>query len=317
MNPIDTTASFWLPGKFSTMAPDIDGLFYFIYWCSVFLFVLVVTAMTFFAVRYRRRGKVGLTSNFVHNTPMEILWSVIPAIPIVVVFIWGSRDFVRLHTMPGNAVEVKVTAQKWFWTFDYPEGANSVNELVVPVSKPVKLTMSSQDVIHSLFVPGFRVKQDILPNRYTQLWFEPVAIGSFDLYCAEFCGKGHSEMIAKVKVVSDSEFVKWQDAQNKPPEGMALADWGGLLIKQKGCATCHSIDGSTNTCPTLKGVFGHEVLMTDGSRVVADENYVRESILDPRAKVVNGFQPVMPTYQGVIKDRHIDAIIEYLKTLAK
>lgn len=317
MNAIDTTAGFWLPGKFSTMAPDIDGLFYFIYYCSVFLFVLVVVAMTFFAIRYRRRGKVTLTSDFVHNTPMEILWSVIPAIPIVVVFVWGSKDFVRLHTMPGNAIEVKVTAQKWFWTFDYPDGANSVNELVVPVSKPIKMTMSSQDVIHSFFVPQFRVKQDVLPNRYTQLWFEPVAIGTFDLYCAEFCGKGHSEMIAKVRVVSDSEFVKWQDAQNKPPEGMGLEDYGALLLKQKGCATCHSVDGSTGTCPTLKGVFGHEVLMTDGKRVLADENYIRESILDPRAKVVNGYQPVMPTYQGVIKDRHIDAIIAYMKTLAK
>ena len=317
MTPLDTTASFWLPGKFSTMAPDIDGLFYFIYYCSVFLFVLVVVAMTFFAIRFRRQGKVSKTSSFTHNTPMEILWSVIPAIPIVVVFIWGSRDFVRLHTMPGNAVEVKVTAQKWFWTFDYPDGANSVNELVVPVSKPAKLTMSSQDVIHSFFVPGFRVKQDVLPNRYTQLWFEPVATGTFELYCAEFCGKGHSEMLATVRVVSDSEFVKWLDAQNKPPEGMGLEDYGALLIKQKGCATCHSVDGSTNTCPTLKGVFGHEVLLADGSRVVADENYIRESILDPRAKVVNGFQPVMPTYQGIVKDRHIDAIIAYLKTLAK
>jgi cytochrome c oxidase subunit 2 len=182
VNGIDTTASFWLPGQFSTMAPDVDALFYFIYYCSVFLFALVVAAMIFFVIRYRRRGKVTLTSGFTHSTPMEILWSVIPTIPIVVVFFWGSRDYVRMHAMPGNALEVKVTAQKWFWSFDYPDGASSVNELVVPVNKPVKLTMSSQDVIHCLFVPQFRLKQDILPDRYTQLWFQSVAKGTFDLY---------------------------------------------------------------------------------------------------------------------------------------
>ena len=314
---MDTTSTFWMPGQFSTISPDVDGLFYFIYYCSVFLFALVVVAMTYFVIRYRRRGKVGLTSSFTHNTPMEILWSVIPAIPIVVVFAWGSKTFIRMHAMPGNAVEVKVTAQKWFWSFDYQDGASSVNELIVPVGKPVKLTMSSQDVIHSFFVPQFRVKQDVLPNRYTQAWFQAVAKGNYDLYCAEFCGKGHSEMLAKVRVVSDTEFVKWLDEQNKPPEGVSLEDYGALLLKTKACLTCHTVDGSTGTCPTFKGVFSHEVLLTDGQRVVADENYIRESILDPRAKIVNGFQPVMPTYQGVIKDRQIDAIVAYLKTLGK
>lgn len=314
---MDTTAGFWLPGQFSTISSDVDGLFYFIYYCSVFLFALVVTAMTFFAIRYRRRGgKVGLTSGFTHNTTMELLWSVIPAIPIVVVFAWGSKTFMRMHAMPGNAVEIKVTAQKWFWSFDYPEGASSVNELIVPVNKPVKLTMSSQDVIHSFFVPQFRVKQDVLPNRYTQLWFQAVAKGNYDLYCAEFCGKGHSEMLGKIRVVSDSEFVKWMDEQNKRPAGMSLEDYGAQLYKSKACVTCHSVDGTPGTCPTFKQLFGHEVLLTDGQRVIADENYIRESILDPRAKIVNGFQPVMPTYQGVIKSRQIDALIAYLKTLA-
>ena len=314
---MDTTSTFWLPGQYSTIASDVDGLFYFIYWCSVFLLALVTAAMTFFVIRYRRRGQVGLTSGFTHNTLMEILWSVIPTVPIVVVFMWGSKTFIRMHAMPGNAVEVKVTAQKWFWSFDYLDGASSVNELVVPVNKPVKLTMSSQDVIHSFFVPQFRVKQDVLPNRYTQLWFQATAKGTFDLFCAEFCGKGHSEMLGKVRVVSDTEFVKWSDEQNKPPEGMSLEDFGAQLYKTKACVTCHSVDGIAGTGPTFKNVFGHEVLLTDGKKVIADENYIRESILDPRAKVVNGFQPVMPTYQGVIKDRQIDALIAYLKTLAK
>jgi cytochrome c oxidase subunit 2 len=219
-----------------------------------------------------------------------------------------------MNVTPANAMEVKVTAQKWFWTFNYKEGASTTNELVVPVNRPVKLLMSSQDVIHSFFVPSFRVKMDVLPNRYTTLWFEAPDAGEYDLFCTEYCGKGHSEMIGKVKVVSDAEYSNWLASSSAgsdlPPE-----EYGQELYKSKACFTCHSLDGTPSVGPTFKGIFGRSEKMTDGSTIVVDENYIRKSVLEPQAQVVEGFQPVMPTYQGVVNNEQIDALIAFLKTV--
>lgn len=312
---MDTTASFWNPGEHSTMAGNIDSLFYFILYASVVFFAIVVGGIIYFGIRYRRRGKDELTTGMTHNTALEVTWTVIPTILIVIVFVWGFKDYLKLHIMPAHALEIKVTGQKWFWSADYAEGATLVNELVVPVNTPVKVLLSSTDVIHSFYVPAFRVKMDALPNRYTLAWFEATNTGTYDWFCTEYCGKGHSEMIAKVRVLPKAEYAKWLESSASMGEGMSLEEYGAQLYKQKACITCHSIDGSVVQGPSFKGIFGHQAQLADGSTTLVDENYIRESILNPRAKVVQGFQPVMPTFQGILKDRQVDALIAYIKTL--
>jgi cytochrome c oxidase subunit 2 len=312
---MDTTSSPWLPSATSTNAGDVDALFNFILYTSVVFFAIVLIGVIIFVLRYRRRGAAGLTSEKDHSLALEITWTAIPVVLIVIVFIWGFKGFMRQAVVPHDALEVKVTAQRWFWTFDHPGGANAVNELVVPVNKPIKLLMSSTDVIHSFFVPNFRVKMDVLPNRYSITWFEATAEGTYPLYCAEYCGKGHSEMLATVMVVSDSAYSAWLESSTVLGEGLTLEEYGEQLFTAKACVTCHSLDGTTIEGPSFKGRFGTEALFQDGSRATVDENYIRESILNPKAKIVNGFQPVMPTFQGVLKDRQIDALIAFIKAL--
>jgi cytochrome c oxidase subunit 2 len=248
---------------------------------------------------------------------MEIVWTAIPTVLVFIIFVWGFKTFLRMQIVPGDAIEVKVTGQKWFWTFDYAEGANTVNELVVPVDKPVKLLMSSTDVIHSFFVPNFRIKMDVVPNRYTVSWFEATQLGEFDLLCTEFCGTGHSQMIGKVRVVSEREYNEWLESSSGMGEGMSLEDYGAELYKKKACVTCHSVDGSKVVGPSFLGRFGNPIVLQNGEQITVDENYIRESILNPQAKIAGGYEPVMPTYQGVLKDRQVDALIAYIKSLQK
>ncbi|MBU1320510.1 MAG: cytochrome c oxidase subunit II [candidate division Zixibacteria bacterium] len=313
---MDTTGTIFMPPGQSTISGEVDSLFYFILYMSIFFFVLIVAATAFFIYRYRRReGAAEMTSGVSHNTALEVAWTVIPLILILIIFGWGFKSYMKMHIVPKDAIEVKVTGQKWFWSFDYAEGATSVNELVVPVDKPIKLLLSSRDVIHSFFVPSFRIKMDVLPNRYTITWFEAKNVGVYDLYCAEYCGRSHSEMIGTVKVVSDRDFAEWLDAGSGSGEGSTPIEFGEQLYKSKACYTCHSTDGMPKIGPSFKAIFGHETEMADGKKIVVDENYVRESILEPQAKVVKGFQPIMPTYQGLLKDKQIDALIAYIKSL--
>lgn len=312
---MDSTGTFWLPSQSSTLAGGVDALFHFILYASTVFFAIVVFSIIFFGLRYRRRGETSLTSGKDHNLALEITWTAIPTVLILIVFFWGFKGYMRQAVAPAHAIEVKVTGQKWFWTFDYPEGANAVNELVVPVSKPIKLLMSSADVIHSFFVPSFRVKMDVVPNRYSVTWFEATKEGEYDLFCSEYCGQGHSKMIGKVKVVNDSAYAAWLDASTVLGEGLSLEEYGEQLYKQKACVTCHTIDGSRLEGPSFLGIYGSEVTLSDGSKVLMDENYIRESILNPKAKIVQGYQPVMPTFQGVLKPRQIDALIAFIKKL--
>jgi cytochrome c oxidase subunit 2 len=312
---MDTTGTLFMPPGQSTLSGEVDSLFYFIFYMSVFFFVLIVAGTIIFVCRYRRRGKAGLTSGISHNTALEVTWTVIPLILVLIIFVWGFKTYMRMNVVPKDAIEIKVTGQKWFWSFDYPEGATTVNELVVPVDKPIKLLMSSKDVIHSFFVPAFRMKMDVLPNRYTITWFEAIGAGDYDLLCAEYCGKGHSEMLGKVKVVSDREYAEWLEKGPGTGEGLNPVDFGAQLYKSKACFTCHSVDGTPNIGPSFKGIYGHKASLEKDSETAVDENYLRESILNPQAKIVAGYQPVMPTYQGVLKDKQIDALIAYIKSL--
>ena len=313
---MNENGTIYLPPPSSTVAGEVDALFYFIFYASLVLFALVMMATTYFIFKYRRRGKAELTSGVAHNTKLEIAWTVIPAILVFIVFIWGFQTYLKMNVVPNDAIEIKATGQKWFWTFDYPNGANSINDLVVPVNQPVKLLLSSQDVIHSFFVPDFRVKMDVLPNRYTLTWFEATREGDFEIFCTEYCGKGHSEMLGYVKVMNDEDYQAWlEKSAIDIPEGMSLEEAGAQLYTSKACITCHSVDGRPGVAPSFKGRFGKTENMADGSSVLIDENYLRESILNPQAKVVAEYQPVMPTYQNVLKDRQIDALIAYIKSL--
>ncbi len=304
------------PGQ-STIAPEVDALFNFILVVSIILFLVVSSGIVYFVWRYRRRGKEELTTGTSHNVKLELIWSIIPTILVVIVFFWGFRVFMKMHIVPKDAYEIKVTGQKWFWSFDYPNGASTVNDLVVPAGQPIKLVMSSQDVIHSFFVPDFRVKKDVLPNRYTVTWFEALKPGEHNLFCAEYCGTSHSDMIGRVRVLGEREFSEWEESGEATGEGLSLEEYGEQMYTAKACNTCHRVDGVAHTGPSFLGIYGSSHHMSDGSQVVVDENYIRESILNPQAKVVAGYQPVMPTYQGILKSRQVDALIAYIKSLQK
>ncbi len=304
--------SFWLPPQGSAYAREVDQLFVFLVWLSVFFFVLVA-GLTFWSVfRYRRRpGRK--TPHITDHFKLELTWSVIPLLLVIGVFFWGVDGYMKASVAPNEALEITVTAKKWVWQFEYPDGTRTLNEVHVPANKPVRFVMTSEDVIHSFFAPDMRVKADVLPNRYTDVWFQPTAEGLHRLTCAEYCGKGHSDMSAKVWVDSPAKYQKWLEEGGDEWKTMSVKDYGALLYESKGCSTCHTLDGSRSQGPSYKAIFGKMEKMSDGKEVKVDENYVRESMLNPSAKVVAGFEPIMPTFQGMLREREINALIEFIK----
>ncbi len=302
---------FWLPEAASTMAPKIDSLFTFVNVVSGILLVGVVAAMLWFMYRYRRQDPAERPSPVKESKLLEISWIVIPTILVLLVFNWGFKSFVAQKTIPDNAYEIRVQARSWGWSFEYPNGVTT-DTLYVPADEPVKTTMSSQDVIHSFYVPAFRVKQDVLPNRYTSVWFEATKEGTYDLFCTEYCGRNHSEMDAEVKVVSRARFDQWLESA-ATPDDIPLPELGEKLYTQQGCQGCHSLDGSDMVGPTWKGLHGKtDHQMADGSTVTADANYLRESILQSGAKVVEGYQNVMPSYAS-LSEREVTGLVEFIK----
>jgi cytochrome c oxidase subunit 2 len=313
------TGSWWKPIQASAHAASVDSLFNFIMYLCFFFFVLIVGAMVYFIVKYRRKGDAPeKTSPIKGNHTLEIVWSVIPTILLVIIFAWGFKDWLAIAVVPNNAMEVRVTGQKWNWTFTYPKEGIVSSDLVVPAGQPVKLVMTSSDVLHSFYIPDFRIKRDVVPGRYTVLWFEPSEPATHQIYCTEYCGTSHSNMLSKVKVLDSAKYEEW--IANGGEEGGAsavpLAEKGQKLYEARGCVACHSVDGSPKVGPTWKGLFGKPHKFADGTEMAAtDENYIRESILVPGAKVVAGYANVMPSYQGQLNDKQIEAIIEYIKTL--
>jgi len=312
--PEDGGSSFWMPPQVSTVAHSVDWLFNLILAISVVFFLLIVVLMVVFVLRYRHREGQSAKASPSHNTALEITWTGIPVVLVIVIFVFGFKGFLDMSTPPANAYEILVEGQKWNWSFTYPNGYVDPN-LHVPVDRPVRLVMSSQDVIHSLYVPAFRIKMDVVPGRYSKAWFEATEPGEYDLFCAEYCGTGHSNMIAHVVVHPVGEFETWLEKASNFLDTMTPVEAGQKLFQVRGCQQCHSVDGSGKTGPSLLGVYGHNQILSDGTSVVADENYIRESILEPQARVVAGFDPVMPTYQGRLSDDEIVAIIAYLKSL--
>ncbi len=315
--PYSYEPSMLLPQNAADTAASVDGLFSFVVWLNVFCFVGITAAVLYFVYKYReRKGHDKPEPSPTHNDRLEITWTVIPSLIVIGLFVFGWRGSLEMRTPPDNAVEIQVNAQKWSWGFTHYNGTTD-NKLHVPVNRPVRLTMTSADVLHSLFIPAFRVKQDVVPKRYTQLWFNATKPGTYRLYCTEFCGLDHSLMKTVVTVHEEGGYEKYLQSKydeflNSPPDVL-----GKMFYEQKGCVACHTIDGSPKPGggPSFLGLFGTEQSMADGSKVSVDENYLRESIVDPAAKVRQGYAPIMPKLS--ISDDEITAIIAYIKSLNK
>ena len=310
----ESTGSVWLPSQSSTVAGEVDGVFSLILWISMIFFIGIVGALVWFVVRYRRQPGVPAQREIHHSTVLEIAWSVIPFMLLIVIFVAGFGTFMGMAAEVDDAYEIHVVGKKWVWSFQYPNGYID-DALHIPVDQPIKLTMSSDDVIHSVFIPAFRVKRDVIPGRYTTLAFEATQTGTFDLFCAEYCGTKHSDMYSDVVVHPSGEFEAWLEKASNFLETMSPADAGKALYKRRGCAQCHSVDGSQMVGPSFYKLFGQQAVLDTGEAISVDGNYIRESILEPQAKARTGYRKVMPTYQGQLKDEEIAAIIEYIKTL--
>jgi cytochrome c oxidase subunit 2 len=314
-DPIEL-GSFWMPRQSSTIAQEIDTAWYIVYWLDVAMFIGLMGAMFWFMYRYRKRSNKDKVSNITHSTRIEIVWTVIPTILVLGLFVVGLRGFFMASIAPAESIEIRTTAEMYMWTFTYPNGNVTVNELIVPKGKPVRLIMSSKDILHSFYVPEFRVKQDVVPGMYTTLWFEATEKRETILFCTEYCGVGHSDMQAKVRVLEQPEYNFWVENGRTPDEKpLPPAELGKKLFASRSCITCHSLDGSRIQGPTFKGLFGRTETIADGSSIKVDENYIRESLLEPTKKVVQGYPAVMPTYKGLLKETDIDALIAYIKTV--
>ncbi len=308
--------SFWLPSPSSTTAPGVDSVFYFILTIAAVFFALVVGCMVLFVVLYRKRPGHTAKDSPSHHTFLELSWTILPLFIVGVIFYQGFAVYMDMAIPPANTYDINVTAFKWGWAFQYPETGVKTDKLHVPKDEPVRLIMRSQDVIHSLSIPSFRVKMDCVPGRYTYTWFEATDAGEYDLYCTEYCGKDHFNMLTKVVVhETRGEFEAWMEEEANFLDKMSPVEAGKLLYERNRCNNCHSLDGTASTGPTFMGMFGEEHKFTDGSALAVDHNYIRESIVAPQEKVRAGYQGVMPTYKGLIKDAEIDAIIEFLKTV--
>lgn len=298
------------PEQASTLAAKVDHLYFFALTLSAFFSLLIAVFIFVFFVKYRRRraGEVGEPAH--GSMALEVIWSVVPLLITMVLFGWGARVFLEQMTPPEGGVEYFATAKQWMWKFQHPTGQREINALHVPVGETIKLTMTSEDVIHSFYVPAFRVKQDVVPGRYTQIWFQATKPGTYHLFCAEYCGAEHSQMIGWVTVMEPADYETWLSGGAKK----SLASAGEDLFQQLGCITCHRAD-SGGRGPALTGVFGKTVSLQGGAAAMADEGYLRESILDPQAKVVSGYQPIMPTFKGLVSEEQVLALITYIKTL--
>ncbi|HXS96297.1 MAG TPA: cytochrome c oxidase subunit II [Candidatus Limnocylindrales bacterium] len=301
------------PEQASTFAPEVDHLLYFLLGVSVFFTVLIFGALFYFAIRYRRRSEQELPAVVHGGMALEILWTVIPFGLTMIMFTWGASIFFRESRPPNNAMNIYVVGKQWMWKLQHQEGQREINELHIPVGVPVKLTMTSEDVIHSFFVPAFRTKQDVVPGRYSTTWFTPTKPGKYHLFCAEYCGTKHSGMIGWVYVMERKDYQDWLSGGRAMG---SLAENGEKLFMSLACGNCHHPDGS-GRCPSLVGLYNSNVRLSSGNDIHADEAYIRESILQPNAKVVAGFQPVMPTFQGLVTEEGVLQLIEYVKSLSQ
>jgi cytochrome c oxidase subunit 2 len=299
MNESDKQPFHLFPEAASTLASEVDHVYAYTLGISVFFSLLVAALVIIFCVRFRRRrgGEVFEPRPSQGTSPFEDAWIAALTVLFLTMFGWAAVVFAHIREVPADAMQVRVLAKQWMWKFQYQNGRHTIDELVAPIDRPVKLLMTSEDVIHSLFIPAFRIKQDVLPFRYTTLWFQATRSGHFHLFCAEYCGTDHSRMIGRVTAMS-------------PTDSMPELS-GAELFARFGCVTCHV--NSRGLAPTLSGLFGSTVLLSDGTTVIADESYIRESLLDPNAKIVAGFNPIMPSFHTSLTEAQVDALIAYIE----
>jgi len=324
------TANAFMPIQGTEIAGKVDNFYAFLLISSLISSIILIGGMAAFVVQYKRKSATDKTAYITHNTMLEFTWSFIPFVIMMVIFYWGKVIFNELRSMPdsASAEEIHVVGVQWAWNFKYKNGIkqytkdNDPNKqvMVVPLNKPVKLVMTSNDVIHSFYIPGFRNKQDVIPGRYTSLWFKADKPGEYQVFCTEYCGLQHSQMPATLIVKPEAEYTAWLDS-NKPSMA-ASGDGGmnemankGLEIYENKCRSCHSIDGTKIVGPTWKGLYGAKREFESGAPVDADENYLKESILNPAAKIVKGYPAAMPPYAGQLSDDEITQLIEYMKVV--
>jgi cytochrome c oxidase subunit 2 len=295
------------PEQASSIAQKIDLLYLFLWTVSGFFTLLIFVLIVFFAIKYRRRSASDRPAPIEGSVKLELLWTIVPLLISMVIFVWGAKLYVEIYADPVDALDVHVIGKQWMWKIQHPDGKREINSLHVPEGQRVQLTMASQDVIHSFFIPAFRVKQDVLPGRYTKISFIPTKVGEYHLFCAEYCGNEHSGMIGKVVVMTQDDYQAWlTGAETDVPPKVS----GERLFTSMGCMTCHG-----SQAPSMSGLFGSTVQLADGRTVKADEHYIRESIIDSTAKIVAGYKPIMPSFRNQISEEALIDLVAYVKSL--
>jgi cytochrome c oxidase subunit II len=299
------------PEAASTMAPRVDNLYFFLLAVSAFFAVLIAGLIVYYAIRFHRRQKDQVGDPIHGGLALEIGWTVVPLMIVMVIFVWATSVYMAMAHAPEETLNIYVVGKQWMWKFQHLDGQREINELHVPVGRAIKLITTSEDVIHDFFVPAFRMKADVIPGRYVTIWFHPTKPGRYRIFCAEYCGTRHSGMTGEVVVMEPAEYQAW--LSGGVPEG-SLASAGAKLFQDLACNTCHRPDAQGRG-PVLEGLFGKAVTLQSGETLTVDEAYVRESILQPAAKVAQGFQPIMPTFQGLVSEEQLLELIEYVKSL--
>jgi cytochrome c oxidase subunit II len=311
-----------MPIGASIHANDIDTLYWFLIITCGILFLLVIVPLFLIVVRYRRKHvNQRAESQKDHNFWLESLWTFLPFIYLAVLFVWGFMQYLDMYVAPHDAKELRVVGQKWQWSVDYPQEEISVSgvgaTIAVPVNTPIKLVMASQDVIHSFYIPNFRVKQDVVPGRYSTLWFKADKLGEFPVLCAEYCGDLHSQMLAKLVVMPEDAYKDWIESNKAQNQDMPLPELGKKLYEKLGCIACHSTDGSIKLAPSFKDVYGKQEELADGTIITVNDNYIKQKILTPtKQQPKKGYAPIMPTFQGRVSERDISGVIEFIKSLS-
>ena len=298
------------PEQASTTAERVDTLFFFLCTVTGIMAVSIALLLLYFAVRYRRRGEDDRTPRILGNKRLEWFWTISPMFVFLIMFLWGASIYTSVAQPPPDAPEVFVVGKQWMWKIQHPDGQREINELHIPVGRPVKLTLTSEDVIHDFFVPAFRTKIDVLPGRYVHTWFHPTKTGRFHLFCSQYCGTSHADMVGSVVVMERAEYADWLDSH---AEG-SLALQGRKLFLKLQCITCHSANSQARA-PVLEDLYGRTVNLRDGRTVVADNGYLRESILYPEAKVVQGWESIMPTFKGQVNEEELIRLLAFIKSL--
>ena len=302
----------FFPEQASAQAGQVDAIYFFMLAVTAFFSILIAGLVVFFAIKYRRRHRDEVGVAIHGSLALELLWTIIPFFIVMVMFAWGAKVFYDMYRPPAGAMEIYVVGKQWMWKAQHMDGQREINELHVPVGRPVKLIMGSEDVLHSYFIPQFRVKADVIPGRYNVLWFTATKAGTYDLYCAEYCGTKHSGMIGKVIAMEPADFQAWLSGGRAEDSPVAA---GQKLFSDLACNTCHMTE-SQGRGPMLTNLFGKTVELQGGGTAVVDEAYIRESIVNPQAKIVAGFQPIMPTFQGLVSEEQLLQLISYVKSLS-